>query len=923
MSAPGWTRALLARVADPNRVDEVLGDLDEAHRIRSDRRGRIMAAVLTSLEAVDMAYALWRLRGRSVRTLRRTVPPDFRAALRRRMPPVSWLDFKLGLRMMVKHPGLSLVSTLGITVAVTIGTGAFGVIRGMTASPLPLHEGDRVLTIQNTSGMGFEQVRRTHLHDVDTWRDELTSLEDLGAYRIVTRNLIGADGAVAPARVVQMTASGFRIARVPPLLGRHLVEDDERSGAPDVIVIGWGIWQDRFGGDPAAVGRSLQVGATPHTIIGVMPRDFAFPINNRIWIPLRLDPDDYALGQAPEIDVFARLAPRATTSELSAQLSVVSQRAAAVSPETHGGLRARAYPYTQEMVWGPLAWLLYVAQVLVSMILVVIAINVAALVYARTVARSGEIAVRTALGASRARIASQLFAEAFLLSGLAAGAGLLVARYGLHRFELWQRDGSGEEMPFWWHFDVSSAGVAYTFGLAVVAALIMGVAPALGATGQHLRGRLQGAGSGASGPGLGRVWTTLIVLQLAGAVAILPVTLSGVAGWVRAANASESAFPLDEVLTARLELDADERRVGIGDAPDPSAGRYGMLRDELVRRLEAHPQVSHTALLGDPPTWLDPDVSFELDEGPTVPLREVAIESAATGHRVGRSAVSPELFATFDIPVLAGRALDARDVTNEPSTVVVNQTFVDLVMGGGSPLGRQIRFPRREDPRLGSGSPLTTDGVPWYTIVGVIPDFPAPARAIGRAEAKAYLPLAVTGDEVVSLAVRVRGGDASGFAGRLRQMTAEIDPMLRLASLGTLESGGSPDQRSISLILPIVALALSVLLLAVAGLYAMMSFTVSRRHREIGIRTALGAGPHRVLGSILARAAWQLTLGVAVGLAFADVADRLAGGEMLAGRETLLLPGVAALMVLVGVLAAWGPARRALDVQPTEALRAE
>ena len=336
---------------------------------------------------------------------------------------------------------------------------------------------------------------------------------------------------------------------------------------------------------------------------------------------------------------------------MNVQVQGVAQRATQALADTHGSIQARVFSYTQELFWGPIAWVLYLVQAVVSLILVVISINIAALVYARTVAWAGEIAVRTALGASRGRIVSQLFAEAFLLSASAAVAGLYLASFGLERIELsvLQR----AEAPFWWDFSLSTAALAYGFALAVVAAVIIGVVPALGATGRRLRARLQGVGSGVSGPRLGRTWTSLIVLQIATAVAILPVALSGVARFMTS-GAPESALPLDEVLIAKLELDRDPTGYVGEDLQDPWQERYTMLREELTRRLEARPEVSRVASMGTPP-WLDPDEQFEVD-GLSVGSRAGtpdAMGSASSGHALGRSTVSPEIFEVVDIPVLA------------------------------------------------------------------------------------------------------------------------------------------------------------------------------------------------------------------------------------------------------------------------------
>jgi len=898
--------------------DEVVGDLEEAHRRRLDRHSPVVALVLTWFETADMAWALVRRRRRSNAAARsrfeeRTAPGWFSA--------ISWLDVKLSVRMLAKHPGLSFVSVVGMTVAVAIGASAFSVIRGMTASPLPLDEGDRIVTVQNGTEFGFGQAAETHLHALDLWRTEVSAFEEIAAYRTVMRNLITSQGTVVPGSVVEMTASGFRIARVPPLIGRYLDDGDEMEGAPNVAVIGHGVWLERFGGAPNVLGRTLQIGATPHIIVGVMPRDFAFPISDRVWTPLRLSPEDFALGQAPAIKVFARLTPDATLKTATLQVQGVAQRATSLLANSRSGIQARVFPYTQEFVWGPMAWVLYIVQALVSLILVVIAVNVAALVYARTVARGGEIAVRTALGASRGRIVMQLFAEALLLSSSAAVTGLLMAAVGLEyvRGSVLSRQGT----PFWWDFSLSAETVAYGLGLAVIAAVIIGVVPALGATGQGLRARLQSVGSGTSGPRLGRTWTALIVVQIAAAVAILPVTMSAF-GRFFTDGPEASQLPVGEVVVARLELDQDPTGAPAEGRQIEWQERYTTLRLELTRRLEARQEVSHVAYMGTPP-WLDPDLPFEVEGVSAAPLAgtPAALGSASSGHSLGRSTVAPEIFDVVDIPVLAGRRLSRSDAIANPTSIVVNERFVELVLSGGSAVGRRVRFPVPTNPEMGGRSPLDGGGEPWYTIVGVIPSFP-PHSGIAKPEAKAYLPLPTEYEGPLTLAIRVRGTDAAAFAGRLRPIVADVDPMLRLADVATLEALARRANAGAPIVLAtMVGLATAVLLLAIAGLYALMSFTVARQHREIGIRIALGARPTRVLSGILIKAVWQLAAGVGVGLLSAGVFDRLLGGETLGGKEMFLLPAVAALMVGVGIMAAWGPARQGLSIQPTEALRAD
>jgi hypothetical protein len=270
------------------------------------------------------------------------------------------LDLKLGLRMLVKYPGLSLAAVVGMAVAVAIGTVSFGVIYTIIDPRLPLDEGDRIVTIENLDARGGNGGRRTHLHGLAVWRETLRAVEELSAFRTVERNIISRDGRPESVRIVEMSGSGFRIARVPPSMGRYLDDEDEREGAPPVVVIGYDVWQGRFGGDSGVVGRTLQLGAVPHTVIGVMPPGFAWPVNNRVWTPLRLDPLDFERGKAPVIEVVGRLAPGATLDEARAQVTTIGQRLAADHPESHGRIRPRILPYGHSFLDSPqLAWVFH------------------------------------------------------------------------------------------------------------------------------------------------------------------------------------------------------------------------------------------------------------------------------------------------------------------------------------------------------------------------------------------------------------------------------------------------------------------------------------------------------------------------------------------------------------------------------------
>ncbi|HEY9450445.1 MAG TPA: ABC transporter permease, partial [Gemmatimonadaceae bacterium] len=317
------------------------------------------------------------------------------------------LDFKLGVRMAAKYPGLSLVSVLGMAVAIAIGALVFGWVAAMLDPTLPLEGGDRIVAVQTDRADTPGDFDQHVLHDFVVWRIALTTVRDLGAFQLVDRNLMVEDEVTDVVEVAEMSASGFRVGRVPPLLGRPLVDDDERVGGPPVLVIGEREWKRYFGGDPNIIGQTVRLGGTVHTVVGVMPEDFRFPRNDGFWVPLRLDASEYAIGAGPPIQVFGRLADGVTFEQAQAQVAAIGQRMAAEYPETHEYRRPTVVPFArtaEPTASGPeMVWLLYMFQLGASLLLVVIAANVAALVYARTAARTAEIAVRTALGASRAR----------------------------------------------------------------------------------------------------------------------------------------------------------------------------------------------------------------------------------------------------------------------------------------------------------------------------------------------------------------------------------------------------------------------------------------------------------------------------------------------------------------------------------------
>ncbi len=834
-------------------------------------------------------------------------------------PAFSALDVTLAWRMLRRDPALSVVSVFGISVGITIAAVAFTVVSMMTGTALPLPGGDRLVSVVNRDASTHTSERRL-LYDLDAWRDA-TSIEDLSASRSVQRNLIADGRTPEVVTVAEISASAFRAAGVGAFRGRTLLPADEHPGAPAAIVIGHDAWIRRFGAAPDIVGQSVTLGTTAHTIVGVMPEGFGFPTSHSFWIPWRLDGAAPPRG-GPGIDVFGRLAPGATLESAQAELAAIGRRLAAASPETHEHLRPQVMAFARAFsdIDDPEdALALYGVEIAIVLLLALVCVNVAILVYARTATRQAEIAVRAALGASRRRIVAHLFVEALVLAGLSAVIGI-----GLTDLALGQIEGAMLAMtgrwPFWYSLELHASTVVYVAGLALGGAAIIGVAPALKATGRQAHTHLQtlSAGSG-SRMQMGRLWTALIVAQVAVTVALLP--MASYFAWSSLRLQAGGGFASGEVLSASLSVDRPEEPRTDGD--DRARGTGSVLA-ELERRLKDDARVRAVTFSQVGP-GREPAVMLETNDLPA-PGATVNDDSAVgspirTQARVNR--VAPNFFSTFDVPVSLGRALTAADASTDGTGtpgVLVSRRLVDQVFGGANPLGRRIRYVASSRETL--PAKVALEG--WYEIVGVVPDFPVPGPFDDESEGRVYHAASVDDLSPARVSVRARTGDPATLADPLRALSVSLDPDLLLLDVSTAALAFERAQGTMRLIRVSLALVvLSVVLLSSAGIYALMSFTVTRRRREIGIRAALGAHRNRILVGLFSRVLGQLGAGAAVGTMAAMALAQVLEGDMARTYVAMLPPLMGLLMATLGVIAAAGPVRESLRIQPVEALRHE
>ena len=813
---------------------------------------------------------------------------------------ISWLDVQLGLRMLIRYKGLTLAGGLALAFAIGLGAGWYDVMRDQLHPTLPLPDGDRFVEVEVRNAASNAAEQRV-LHDFLNWRTEVRTIENLGAYRTLERNLILDRARPQPVLVAEITASAFQLARVPPLLGRPLLNADEQPGAPSVGVVGYSVWQQQFGGRPDVIGRTLQLGRAQLTVVGVMPEGFAFPENHKFWIPLQRPSSGYAPLEGPAVFLFGRLAPGMQPPQATAEIAALISRVAATSPATHQHLRPRVFAYGAQDLGGG-SWIDFaITHGPVLLVLIVACANVGTLVYARTATREAEIAVRHALGASRARIVGQLFVEALILAAIAAVVGLCVADLVLR----WVFASLAEGLPFWIRPGLKFATVIYAALLAVVAAGILGVLPAIKATGS-VGTRLQTSGAGGATLRFGKVWTTAMIAQVAlTVICIVPAT--GMSRETLRDHVIRSRFPAAQYLAVEIAIDRDseERRQGVpGDGEvSASARRVEQLFGELERGIAQEPGVL-AITFGDRLPGM----------GPAVRLVEVEALSGADPLSVlelWTAAVGPGYFEMFDRPILSGRDFHGGDRSPGARSVVVNEAFARRYANGDSPVGRRVRFP----------GPDRAQPAPWLDIVGMVRDIGMEPTNVGEAP---YVYQAASPATVSPLVMGVRlAGDSSALAPRVREIAAAVDPSIRLATVEPLDevvwSRLAPFRAVLAGVVGVVSLGL---FLSAAGIFSLMSVSVARRTREIGLRVALGASPGRVLASIFVRALALVGSGIVAGNSFVvllllTLVEEEVGFWFVA-RVVLI---TSTTMLTAGLLGCVAPARRALRINPTEALK--
>ena len=815
-------------------------------------------------------------------------------------------DYKLGLRMLLKYPGLTLAGGLALAIGIGIGALWYDVTGKVLSPSIPLPGGDRLVTVDTVNALTLEAEPRV-TRDFLEWRRDVRTIEELGAYRTDSRNLAAGSATPEPIRVAEITAAAFSAARVTPLLGRPLLGTDDAPGAPPVVIVSYDVWQRALGGRMDVAGSTVLLDDTPTTVIGVMPRDFAYPVNHEAWSPLRLRTSYGALEGGP-LSVIGRLAPGSEVEQADAELRVFGERTARAFPASHQHLRPRVRRLGDAGVDLGLAQA-GLRNLPALFVLFIACLSVGTLVYARTATREGEIAVRSALGASRARVVGQLFVESLVLASIAAAAGLIAANravaWGVDTF-----DKSSGGVPFWITPGLRGSTILYAGVLAAVSAAMLSLLPALNATRARVHTALAERGAAGATLRFGRVWTGAMIVQVALTAIGIPVAME-TAHEARLKLNIRAAFPSREYVAASFEFDSPS-----DESVSPAfAAQRARTFELLARRIAEEPGVTGVAFTDRVPGNVAPERSIQVEPAGN------AVEPYNGSDRT--VAVGPGYFDLLNRPIVAGRAFHASDWNAAARTVVVNEAFARAFAGQtghGSPVGARLRY-RERSPR--SGGLATGDG---YEIVGVVRNVGLDPDDSGDEQPFVYSAAPPGTLSPLVMVVRMRDNPAP-LAARLPLMAAGVDARVIVREAEPLDA--SIRERDTSLATEAGALAavtLLVLFLSALGIFSLVSVNVSRRTREIGLRTALGASARQVLAGIVSRGMVLMGSGILAGGALLLLVIALGGGP--SGRPADDLPlftaylGItAAVMFAACLLACVAPATRALRINPTDALR--
>jgi putative ABC transport system permease protein len=800
-------------------------------------------------------------------------------------------DLRYALRMLAKSPAFTFVAVLTLGLAIGANSAIFSVVNAVLLRPLPYPHSEQLVRVFGTQ----PQLARAPNSPANflEWKTENEVFQQIATYIGQGFNLTGTD---KPERVIgaRVSADLFPLLAVQPALGRNFTEEEDRDGADRVVILSHEFWQRRFGGDPNAVRQTITLNEQPYTIVGVMPRGFAFPTTRtQVWVPVAFNPAERATRDTNYIDVIARLKPGISLQQAQANMTAVTQRQAERYPNTNVGVGAEVVSL-QEHTVGDVRPMLVVLFGAVAFVLLIACANVANLLLARAAARHREMAIRGALGASRSRVVKLLLTESLLLSIVGGAVGLLLAIWSLDLLVSLKP----ANLPRLAEIGVNRTVFLFTLAVSVLTGLLFGIAPAVQVSKLDLNEGLKESGRGGTdSPRRNRVRSLLVISE----VALSLVLLIGAGLMIRSFSrllAVDPGFKADHVLTAFVSLPPSKY---------PKYEEQAAFFDRLIERLRNVPGVTAAGVVTDIPLFGGSSTGFDVVGRP-----EAAPGTRAmTDYRI----ISPDYFAAMGMKLVKGRAFSRYDTGTAPGVVIINETLAARFFPGEEPVGKRLDLSGNpKDPR---------------EIAGVVAD----VRNYGvDAEVKpeVYVPFLQSAPAYLSgvasaMTVVVRSPiDPAALTTALREQVQALDKDQPVSEIRTMEwyLADSMAQRRFNMLL-LGAFAGLALVLAAVGIYGVIAYTVTQRTHEMGIRIALGARGADILRLVFSNAMATTAVGIVIGLGAAFALTRLLQSLLyqVTATDPVVFATIPLLLLAVAAVATYLPARRAMKVNPITALR--
>jgi putative ABC transport system permease protein len=808
-------------------------------------------------------------------------------------------DIRQALRSFSKNPGFTAVVLLTLALGIGGSTAIFSVVNGVLLRPLPYADPERIVDIRTTwVGSGDNQAHAPA--DFLDLQRENRSLASVAGYRDDVVDLTA--GVAEPTRVdgAIVTSAFFDVFGVPAQRGRVPAAATDKPEGTRLIVLSDGAWREKFGADPAVVGRTVRVSDEPYVVAAVMPRGFDWPEGTQAWImsslpvpssPIQVPGNLLEQRELRYFNVVGRLRPGTSIAQSEDDLRGFARRLG----ERHQTSAGRAFqlrPIREQLV-GDVRQGLLLLLAAVGCVLLIACTNVAGLLVARGASRQREVGIRTAIGASRGRIFAQLLTESLLLAVIGGGLGLLVAAWGTAGLVAIIPD----SIPRLGEVSVDGRVALFAIAASCITGVLFGLAPALQTSNTNVIELLRDGGRTAGGRATRRMRSTLVMAEVALALVLLITAGLMINSFMRLRSV-DPGYRADRVITAEVILPGSKY---------PSVAQQSQFYKQFLEGLNASPLTLGSGLIFPKPfSDSNGQASFELDGVPPLPDRD--------RPRASLSIATPTTFSALGIPLIAGRAFTDGDVEKAPGAVVVNQSFAKKFWPGENPIGKRVTFDRR----------ASVKEVEWNTVVGLVGD------TRPRALDVAPQPTVYFSYQQFSLpymTVIVRGtNDVASVSRAIRTAAHAVDPNLPIDDVQTLEasafeSAAQPRFRTYLL----SGFAAISLLLAATGLYGLLSYSVTQRFREIGVRMALGARPRDVLRLVIIEGMKLVAIGVVAGVLVALAAGRLVAALLfgVTATDPTTYGVVISVLALVALGACFIPALRAARVNPTSALRAD